>query len=93
MIVKLEPREMLRVSLVAKKMHEIIDYLIENNLLKTLSEVYQITVYAITCDDKIVCFCGHDVTDAYNFAFELSKIFKGKVFDVTEEFIELGITL
>lgn len=75
--------------------HEIIDKFIKTNddYKSIISEActfmgkkYSVTNYAVTCDNKIVCFTGSDICDAVNLCSFLEKKFPGKHFSYSEEF-------
>ncbi len=80
-----------------KANQEVINKLIEVNKfssdLKKIAENLNcdtgITNYAVSCDDRLVCFCGSDIIHADNVCSELKKVFPDKHFVISEEFLSI----
>jgi len=80
-----------------KANNEVIDKLIEvvdfSSDLKKIAENLNcdtgITNYAVSCDNKLVAFCGSDIIQADNVCSELEKIFPDKEFTISEEFLSI----
>lgn len=70
---------------------EMIDKILEDETHKEICEKfdvgYYITNYAVTCDDKLLCFTGSDIIDADNIRNFLRRKYPDHEFDISEEFM------
>lgn len=70
---------------------DLIDDIIENNVHHEIYERFKIqnsiTNYAVTCDEKLVCFTGSDIIDADNIRGFLQRKYTDRTFSITDEFM------
>lgn len=80
---------------ILKAHDEIIDEILNKNLCNKIAEengvMYYPTNYAITCENKLVCYTGSDYIVANNIQNSLEKYFPNKEFLISEEFLAFGV--